>query len=76
MAHQRSPASQLHLSNALSLFKSSRFDKAEEMARKVLASALFDTGRFARNLEAAYEAMWQLWRDGQAPRAIDLSVAT
>jgi protein O-GlcNAc transferase len=52
-------------------------DALAEMRSKVLrnrtTSALFDTGRFTRNLEAGYEAMWQLWREGQAPRAIDLA---
>ena len=38
MAQQRSPASQLLLSNSLSLFKSGKLDKAEEFARKVLAA--------------------------------------
>ena len=29
--------------------------------------ALFDTGRFARHLEAAYQAMWQRAQDGEPP---------
>jgi predicted O-linked N-acetylglucosamine transferase (SPINDLY family) len=35
-------------------------------------SALFDTARFTRNLELAYDAMWQRWQRGEAPR--DFSV--
>jgi predicted O-linked N-acetylglucosamine transferase (SPINDLY family) len=30
---------------------------------------LFDTGRFARHLEAAYQEMWQIARRGEAPRS-------
>ena len=47
-----------------------------KVLRNRAASTLFDTGRFTRNLEAAYEAMWQLWHEGQAPRAIDLAAST
>ena len=33
---------------------------------------LFDTARFARNLERAYETMWQRWLAGEAPRPFDV----
>ena len=65
---------------AIALKLATDMDALAEMRSKVLrnrtTSALFDTGRFTRNLEAAYEAMWQLWREGQAPRAIDLAAST
>jgi predicted O-linked N-acetylglucosamine transferase (SPINDLY family) len=65
---------------AIAMKLATDMDALAEMRSKVLrnrtTSALFDTGRFTRNLEAAYEAMWQLWREGQAPRAIDLAAST
>jgi predicted O-linked N-acetylglucosamine transferase (SPINDLY family) len=42
------------------------------LQRNRRASPLFDTARFTRNLEAAYEAMWQLWCEGRPPQPIDL----
>jgi predicted O-linked N-acetylglucosamine transferase (SPINDLY family) len=36
---------------------------------------LFDTARFTRHLEAAYQVMWQRWRDGQAPTDIEISAS-
>jgi len=33
---------------------------------------LFDTPRFARNLEKAYQAMWQIHASGRPPQAIDV----
>jgi protein O-GlcNAc transferase len=30
---------------------------------------LFDTGRFARNLEAAYQAIWERAQRGEPPRS-------
>jgi protein O-GlcNAc transferase len=35
--------------------------------------ALFDTKRFARNVEAAYATMWQAYRDGRAPSSFAVS---
>jgi protein O-GlcNAc transferase len=32
-------------------------------------SRLFDGGRFARSLEQAYTAMWEIYASGQSPRA-------
>jgi predicted O-linked N-acetylglucosamine transferase (SPINDLY family) len=34
-----------------------------------LTCALFDTDRFRRNIEAAYETMVDLWRTGERPRS-------
>jgi predicted O-linked N-acetylglucosamine transferase (SPINDLY family) len=31
-------------------------------------SALFDTQRFCRHMEAAYATMWAIWKQGEAPR--------
>jgi protein O-GlcNAc transferase len=36
------------------------------------AAALFDTPRFVRNLETAYETMWRIHCSGSAPRLIEL----
>ena len=37
--------------------------------RNRLSTALFDTDRYRRNLEAAYRQMWRIWKRGEAPRA-------
>lgn len=37
-------------------------------------AALFDTARFTKNLEAAYQAMWTRHREGKPPAHIDLAV--
>ena len=44
----------------------------EKLGRQRSTAALFDTPRFARNLEAAYERMWALYLAGEEPRSIDL----
>jgi predicted O-linked N-acetylglucosamine transferase (SPINDLY family) len=31
---------------------------------------LFDTDRFRRNIESAYQAAWEIWQSGQPPRSI------
>jgi predicted O-linked N-acetylglucosamine transferase (SPINDLY family) len=40
-----------------------------------LRSALFDTERYARNLERAYDAMWDACARGQKPRVIHVPTA-
>jgi predicted O-linked N-acetylglucosamine transferase (SPINDLY family) len=40
----------------------------QKLANNRLTCPLFDTGRFARNLESAYITMWQTWQKGEAPR--------
>jgi predicted O-linked N-acetylglucosamine transferase (SPINDLY family)/glycosyltransferase involved in cell wall biosynthesis len=44
----------------------------ERLAALRLNSPLFDTGRFVRGLERAFVLMWDIYKSGQAPRAIDL----
>jgi len=42
------------------------------LSRNRDTAPLFDTPRFVRHLEAAYEAMWTIHRSGGAPRLIEL----
>lgn len=39
----------------------------EKLARNRNAFPLFDTARLTRHVEAAYERMWQTYRDGRSP---------
>ena len=34
--------------------------------------SLFDSTRFARHIEAAYETMWQTWQRGEAPKSFNI----
>lgn len=43
-----------------------------KLVAKRLTTPLFDTGRFARGLEAAYQVMWRRWCEGLPPQAIDI----
>ena len=43
-----------------------------KLARNRDSSPLFDAPAYVRNLESAYERMWQLFLSGQGPQAIDL----
>jgi predicted O-linked N-acetylglucosamine transferase (SPINDLY family) len=38
-----------------------------KLAEARATATIFDTPRFTRNLEAAYEKMWQRHRDGKLP---------
>jgi predicted O-linked N-acetylglucosamine transferase (SPINDLY family) len=38
-------------------------------AQNRLTCPLFDTDRFRRHLEAAYQTMWDIWQRGERPRA-------
>lgn len=40
--------------------------------RQRTSMPLFDTNRFARDVERAYQAMWQRWADGKVPQPIYL----
>lgn len=44
----------------------------EKLAGKRKTAPLFDTQRFARNLEAAFMEMWRKHRDGETPSRIDV----
>jgi protein O-GlcNAc transferase len=41
----------------------------ERLERNRAASALFDTARLARHIEAAYATMWETWQQGKEPRS-------
>jgi predicted O-linked N-acetylglucosamine transferase (SPINDLY family) len=43
-----------------------------KLSRNRDAAPLFDTPRFVRNLESAFEVMWGIHRSGGAPRLIEL----
>jgi protein O-GlcNAc transferase len=45
----------------------------DRLARNRLTSPLFDTKRFARNIEAAYCRMWEMWQAGHPPTAFSIS---
>jgi predicted O-linked N-acetylglucosamine transferase (SPINDLY family) len=44
-----------------------------KLARARLSSALFDPKRFARDSEAAYARMWEIWRAGEPPRPFSVA---
>jgi predicted O-linked N-acetylglucosamine transferase (SPINDLY family) len=44
----------------------------ERLARNRLEKPLFDTDRFRRGLEAAYETMWEMHLRGDAPRSFSV----
>lgn len=39
-----------------------------KLEQKRQSSALFDTDRFRRHLEAAYRTMWEIWQRGEIPK--------
>ncbi|NTW63108.1 MAG: UDP-N-acetylglucosamine-peptide N-acetylglucosaminyltransferase, partial [Chlorobiaceae bacterium] len=39
----------------------------EKLERNRLTTRLFDTGRFTRNIEAAYRAMYERYQEGLPP---------
>jgi len=45
----------------------------DKLINNRLATPLFDTAKFTRGLEAAYELMWRRWCKGMRPERIDLS---
>lgn len=47
----------------------------DRLAANRLTCGLFNTERFARNVERAYETMWQIHAAGEPPRAIMVSAA-
>ena len=44
----------------------------ERLAQNRLTCSLFDTERYARNLETAYSRMWERWRAGRPPAAFSV----
>jgi protein O-GlcNAc transferase len=42
---------------------------AERRQRNRTSHPLFDTDRYRRNLESAYQRMWQTWQEGGAPES-------
>jgi protein O-GlcNAc transferase len=44
------------------------------LARNRDACPLFDTARFTRHLEAAYQAMWETWQRGERPRSFHVEL--
>jgi protein O-GlcNAc transferase len=41
----------------------------ERLKKNRLSFPLFDSHRYRRHIEAAYETMWDLWRRGENPRS-------
>jgi predicted O-linked N-acetylglucosamine transferase (SPINDLY family) len=44
----------------------------QKLARNLTTEPLFDTPRFARNLEKAYKEMWKIFMTGESPRQIEV----
>jgi protein O-GlcNAc transferase len=44
-----------------------------KLARNRTAFPFFDTGRFARHIEVAYQTMWRLHREGEPPRSFSVA---
>jgi predicted O-linked N-acetylglucosamine transferase (SPINDLY family) len=44
----------------------------EKLQRQRDTMPLFDSGRFCRHLESAYESMWQRWRSGESPQTFSI----
>ena len=47
----------------------------EKLAANRLTFPLFDTDRYRRDLEAAYEIMWGLFNNGDPPRSISVDAS-
>ena len=50
-------------------------DLKQKLERNRLRSPLFDTNRFCRHIEAAYEKMWEIWQRGESPRSFSVEPA-
>ena len=44
----------------------------QKLAKNLTTEPLFDTPRFARNLEKAYKEMWEIFMAGESPRQIEV----
>jgi protein O-GlcNAc transferase len=47
----------------------------ETLASNRLSHPLFDTDRFRRGIEAAYQRMWETWQRGEPPQAFRVAPA-
>jgi protein O-GlcNAc transferase len=47
----------------------------ETLASNRLSHPLFDTDRFRRGIEAAYQRMWETWQRGEPPQAFQVAPA-
>ena len=48
----------------------------QKLAVNRLSAPLFDTPRFARNIEAAFDRMWSIYADGEAPQSFAVQPIT
>ena len=48
----------------------------ENLLRNRDTMPLFDSERFCRHLESAYETMWQWWRSGESPKPFSITPVT
>jgi protein O-GlcNAc transferase len=48
----------------------------EKLARNRLVSPLFDTDLFRKDIESAYTAMWQTWKNGEPPQRFESKSAS
>jgi hypothetical protein len=46
----------------------------ERLSKNRLTTPLFDSERFTRHLERAYQMMWDIYVNGDAPRRIEVPV--
>ena len=62
---------------ALRLARSPEFlrDIRQRLRRARSTSPLFDPGRLARDSEAAYLRMWDIWRAGEQPKPFSLAAS-
>ena len=44
----------------------------ERLEQNRLTFPLFDTDRFCRHIEAAYNTMWERWQRGESPRSFSV----
>ena len=70
LAHYEAHA--LHLATTPSALN----DVRTRLSRNTITHPLFDTGRFARHLEAAYDIMWERRRRGEKPGPFDVMPTT
>jgi predicted O-linked N-acetylglucosamine transferase (SPINDLY family) len=59
---------------ALKIARDPKFHTAlkAKLARNIRTTALFDTARFTRHIEAAYQTMWERAQQGLSPKAFDV----